>query len=63
LDVDSSIRDYETVDSETVDFINEEVDALRGRYIRQLTTVLIQHVPAFWRLALSVFGGKFAKVF
>lgn len=60
LDVGSSIRD--SSDYET-DFIGEKVDALRGRYIRQLTAVLIQHVPAFWRLALSVFSGKFAKVF
>ncbi|ONK55243.1 uncharacterized protein A4U43_UnF5970 [Asparagus officinalis] len=59
FDVDSSIRD--SGDFET-DFMGEEVDALRGRYIRQLTAVLIQHVPAFWRLALSVFSGKFAKV-
>jgi exocyst complex component 2 len=40
----------------------EEADSLRATYIRRLTSVLIQHVPAFWRLALSVFSGKFAKV-
>jgi len=39
-----------------------EADGLRASYIRRLTSVLIQHVPAFWRLALSVFSGKFAKV-
>ncbi|CAI9116547.1 OLC1v1017724C2 [Oldenlandia corymbosa var. corymbosa] len=39
----------------------EEVDALRGRYIRRLTAVLIHHVPAFWKVALSVSTGKFAK--
>ena len=39
-----------------------ELDALRGRYIRQLTAVLIHHIPAFWKAALSVSSGKFAKV-
>jgi exocyst complex component 2 len=39
----------------------EEVDGLRGRYIRRLTAVLIYHVPIFWRITLSVFSGKFAK--
>ncbi|KAM6602258.1 hypothetical protein CsatA_021867 [Cannabis sativa] len=39
----------------------EEVDALRGRYIRRLTAVLIHHIPAFWKIALSVFSGKFAS--
>ncbi|XP_058087887.1 exocyst complex component SEC5B-like isoform X2 [Magnolia sinica] len=48
------------VDSVPVD-VTDEVDALRGRYIRRLTAVLINHLPAFWRLALSVFSGKFAK--
>ncbi|CAA6663780.1 unnamed protein product [Spirodela intermedia] len=33
-----------------------------GGYIRRLTAVLIHHLPAFWKLALSVFNGKFAKV-
>lgn len=60
LDVDPSI--HYSGDPET-NYMGEEVDALRGRYIRQLTLVLIQHVPAFWKLALSVFDGKFAKVF
>ncbi|CAA7400277.1 unnamed protein product [Spirodela intermedia] len=46
----------------SLDFTNEEVDALRGGYIRRLTAVLIHHLPAFWKLALSVFNGKFAKV-
>lgn len=40
----------------------EEVDTLRGKYIRRLTAVLIHHIPAFWKVALSVFSGKFAKV-
>ncbi|KAF3778865.1 Exocyst complex component [Nymphaea thermarum] len=51
-----------SLDAPPVDLAGEEVDALRGRYIRHLTAVLIHHVPAFWRLALSVFHGKFAKV-
>ncbi|PIN21214.1 Sec5 subunit of exocyst complex [Handroanthus impetiginosus] len=43
------------------DMISEELDALRGRYIRQLTAVLVHHVPVFWKVALSVSSGKFAK--
>ncbi|ESW15636.1 hypothetical protein PHAVU_007G088900 [Phaseolus vulgaris] len=39
----------------------EEVDGLRGRYIRRLTAVIVHHIPAFWKVALSVFSGKFAK--
>ncbi|GAV57050.1 hypothetical protein CFOL_v3_00588 [Cephalotus follicularis] len=49
------------VDPQQVDLTGEEVDALRGRYIRRLTSVLIHHLPAFWKVALSVFSGKFAK--
>ncbi|XP_061968664.1 exocyst complex component SEC5B-like [Populus nigra] len=44
-----------------VDLSGEEVDALRGKYIRRLTAVLTHHIPAFWKVALSVFSGKFAK--
>ena len=40
----------------------EEADALRGRLICRLTSVIVHHVPSFWRLALSIFNGKFAKV-
>lgn len=40
---------------------SEAVDALRGRYIRRLTAVLVHHVPAFWKVALAVSSGKFAK--
>ncbi|KAK3043863.1 hypothetical protein RJ639_000562 [Escallonia herrerae] len=47
--------------SQLLDLTGEEVDALRGRYIRRLTAVIIHHIPAFWRVALSVFSGKFAK--
>ncbi|KAK4859946.1 hypothetical protein QYF36_014607 [Acer negundo] len=50
------------LDSLSVDLAGEEVDALRGRYIRRLTAVLIHHIPAFWKVALNVFSGKFAKV-
>ncbi|KAL6125479.1 hypothetical protein ACLB2K_073536 [Fragaria x ananassa] len=49
------------VDSVVVDLTGEEVDALRGRYILRLTAVLTHHIPAFWKVALSVFNGKFAK--
>ncbi|KAA8537891.1 hypothetical protein F0562_027529 [Nyssa sinensis] len=48
-------------DSQPVDLTGEEVDAVRGRYIRRLTAVLIHHIPAFWKVAVSVFSGKFAK--
>lgn len=51
------------IDSLPVELSGEEVDAFRGRYIRRLTAVLIHHIPAFWKVALSVFSGKFAKVF
>ena len=50
-------------DQQALGMISEEVDALRGRYIRRLTAVLIHHVPAFWKVALAVSTGKFAKVF
>lgn len=49
------------VDSQPVDFNGEAVDALRGRYIRRLTSVLIHYIPAFWKVTLSVLSGKFAK--
>ncbi|CAJ2629717.1 unnamed protein product [Trifolium pratense] len=52
---------YATVQSHPVDLNGEEVDGLRGRYIRRLTAVIIHHIPAFWKVALSVFSGKFAK--
>ncbi|XP_022773383.1 exocyst complex component SEC5A-like isoform X2 [Durio zibethinus] len=50
------------VDLQPLDLTGEEVDVLRGKYIRRLTTVLVHHIPAFWKVALSVFSGKFAKV-
>ncbi|KAK6246396.1 hypothetical protein SCA6_009486 [Theobroma cacao] len=49
------------VDLQPVGLTGEEVDVLRGRYIRRLTAVLVHHIPAFWKVALSVFSGKFAK--
>lgn len=51
------------LDSPPVNLIGEEADALRGKYIRRLTAVLAHHIPAFWKVGLSVFSGKFAKVF
>ncbi|KAJ4966376.1 hypothetical protein NE237_018225 [Protea cynaroides] len=62
-DVDYSLNGETQVpvDSEVVNLNSEVVDALRGRYIRRLTAVLIHHIPAFWKVALSVFSGKFAK--
>ncbi|KAJ8762813.1 hypothetical protein K2173_022942 [Erythroxylum novogranatense] len=50
-----------TLDSQLVELTGEEVDALRGKYIRRLTSVLVHHIPVFWKVALSVFSGKFAK--
>lgn len=61
LGVDSSEWDSLAVDSQQLYMTGEEVDVLRGRYISRLTSVLIHHIPTFWRLALSVFSGKFAK--
>ncbi|KAL6885891.1 hypothetical protein ACP4OV_010152 [Aristida adscensionis] len=60
LEVDSAIGDSQA-DQLSTNFMADEADSLRATYIRKLTAVLIQHVPAFWRLALSVFSGKFAK--
>lgn len=50
------------LDPHTTSLMGEEADTLRASYIRRLAAVLLQHIPAFWRLALSVFSGKFAKV-
>ncbi|VAH47740.1 exocyst complex component SEC5B-like [Triticum dicoccoides] len=61
LEVDSAIGDSFQDDQLSSSFMVEEADSLRATYIRRLSAVLIQHVPAFWRLALSVFSGKFAK--
>ncbi|KAM7253170.1 hypothetical protein ACFE04_025788 [Oxalis oulophora] len=49
------------LDIQAVELIGEEVDVLRGHYIRRLTAVLIHHIPAFWKVVLSVTSGKFAK--
>ncbi|XP_065880904.1 exocyst complex component SEC5A-like [Euphorbia lathyris] len=61
----SSNGDYSlalgNIDAQPIELTGEEVDALRGKYIRRLTAVLIHHIPAFWKVALSVFSGKFAK--
>lgn len=63
--VDTSLaftNDSLHLDSQPRDSGLEELDALRGRYIRRLTAVIIHHIPAFWKVALSVSSGKFAKV-
>ncbi|KAL4556264.1 hypothetical protein LXL04_038910 [Taraxacum kok-saghyz] len=57
-DVDMSVND---LNSQQRDSGAEELDALRGRYIRRLTAVIIHHIPAFWKISLSVSNGKFAK--
>ncbi|KAG6531268.1 hypothetical protein ZIOFF_005072 [Zingiber officinale] len=59
LDSESSLEYSSEMESH---LIREEMDILRGRYINMLNTVVIHHIPPFWRLALSVFSGKFAKV-
>ncbi|KAJ0959919.1 hypothetical protein J5N97_000320 [Dioscorea zingiberensis] len=61
LDFQSPIEDSHPEESQPINLIGEEVDSLRRRYIRRLSAVIIHHIPAFWRLALSVFSGKFAK--
>lgn len=60
LEVDSvdSFQD----DQLSSNFMAEEADSLKATYIRKLNVVLIQHVPAFWRLALYLFSRKLAKV-
>ncbi|XP_074568127.1 exocyst complex component SEC5A-like [Curcuma longa] len=59
LDSESSLEYSSEMESH---LIREEMDVLRGRYIHMLNTVVIHHTPPFWRLSLSVFSGKFAKV-
>ncbi|KAM6559174.1 hypothetical protein CsatA_028413 [Cannabis sativa] len=61
-DVNNSLDNHLPLDYQPVDLTCKEVDKFRGRYIRRLTAVLIHHIPAFWKIALSVFSGKFAKV-
>ncbi|CAK9237296.1 unnamed protein product [Sphagnum troendelagicum] len=43
------------------DSTGNESDALLGRLIRRLTSVIVTHLPSFWSLALSIFNGKFSK--
>ncbi|KAL1561160.1 Exocyst complex component S5A [Salvia divinorum] len=57
----SALDHYMAGDMLPAEMTSEELDGLRGRYIRQLTGVLIHHIPAFWKVALSVSSGKFAK--
>ncbi|XP_073305161.1 exocyst complex component SEC5A-like isoform X2 [Primulina huaijiensis] len=57
----ASVNSHLTGDLYPVETTGEEFNALRGRYIGQLTAVLVHHVPAFWKVALSVSSGKFAK--
>ncbi|XP_011659117.1 exocyst complex component SEC5A isoform X2 [Cucumis sativus] len=63
VDVDhsSSVDGHLPVGVEPVEVHSEEVDALRARYIKRMTAVLIHHIPVFWKTAHSVFSGKFAK--
>lgn len=59
---DMPMDDLLISNSQPKDSGSEELDALRGRYIRRLTAVIVHHIPAFWKVALSVSSGKFAKV-
>ncbi|KAL2324713.1 hypothetical protein Fmac_023771 [Flemingia macrophylla] len=52
---------YPTIQSHSAELTGEEVDGLKGRYFRRLTAVIIHHIPAFWKVSLSIFSGKFAK--
>ncbi|KAL3513878.1 hypothetical protein ACH5RR_026595 [Cinchona calisaya] len=62
LDADNSLTFRNThLGDQPLGITGEEVDALRGRYVCRLTAVLIHHVPAFWKVALAVSTGKFAK--
>ncbi|XAR62472.1 hypothetical protein NMG60_11017230 [Bertholletia excelsa] len=47
--------------SQSIDISGAEIDILRRRYICRLTAVLTHHIPPFWKVALSVSSGKFAK--
>ncbi|KAD3066379.1 hypothetical protein R6Q59_019445 [Mikania micrantha] len=53
--------DVDLVNSQPTDSGAVELDALRGRYIRRLTAVVIHLIPPFWKVALSVSNGKFGK--
>ncbi|GFP80193.1 exocyst complex component sec5a [Phtheirospermum japonicum] len=57
----SDVNSHLAGDLYTAETSSEDLDALRGRYIGQLTAVLVHHVPVFWKVALSVSSGKFAK--
>ncbi|KAL8205889.1 hypothetical protein R6Q57_009440 [Mikania cordata] len=59
--VDMFMNDSSIFNSQPRDSGSEELDALCGRYIRRLTAVIVHHIPAFWKVALSVSSGKFAK--
>ncbi|CAI0377214.1 unnamed protein product [Linum tenue] len=59
--IQNETSDVDPVDLQSLVLIGEEVDSLRGKYIRRLTAVIIHHIPAFWKVAISVFSGKFAK--
>ncbi|KAI3496105.1 hypothetical protein L1887_38455 [Cichorium endivia] len=63
-DVDYSLQHANDLllDSHGGDLSFVELDALRGRYIRRLTAVIIHHIPALWKVALSVSSEKFVKV-
>ncbi|CAA0812908.1 Exocyst complex component SEC5A [Striga hermonthica] len=63
-DVDYSLSDVSSHlpgDLLPAEIFREELDALWGGYIAQLTGVLVHSVPVFWKVALSVSSGKFAK--
>ncbi|GMH01031.1 hypothetical protein Nepgr_002870 [Nepenthes gracilis] len=59
--VDVNGNTHLVVEVDIEESTGKEVDAIREKYICQLTAVLIHHIPVFWKVAVSVLNGKFAK--
>lgn len=55
-------QEKESPDGKSGESEVEQLDVLLSRLIRRLTAVVVQHVPSFWRLAQTIFNGKFAKM-
>eukprot|EP00249_Psilotum_nudum_P022882 c28676_g1_i1 orf=1854-4124(-) len=54
-------QEQEMGETDIKESIGDESDALLFQLIRRLTAVVVHHVPTFWRLAVAIFNGKFAK--
>ncbi|GAB4845139.1 Exocyst complex component S5A [Ancistrocladus abbreviatus] len=59
--LDANGNAHVAVDSHPEALAGEEFDTLREKYICRLTAILVHHIPPFWKVAVSVFSGKFAK--